>query len=399
MPPIRWSWTRAALVAWAVLLAVVCVRPLFKPTSGTVFVTYATAGREFAEGRRLYDVPHPFTDVFRYSPVVAAGFAPFTLLPLGVGGAVWRLLGAAVFLTGLAAWGRRACPTVPLPLLFLGALPLSLGSLQNGQANPHILGLMLWAAVLAHGGRWAGAASLIAAAALFKGYPVALGLLLAVLAPLRVGLPLAGVIAAGLVLPYAFQSAEYVTAQYRYWAETVGRDDRTNFPLYGGLQDAHMLLRVVGMQLTLAEYRPVQVATGAIVGLVVLWQLRRGVDRPRVALDAFTLGVCWMATFGPVVESSTFILLAPVMARELLEAGRPRWAKAAALAGAGLFLLSVGVFAFPHHVHRPVIALGVQPLAALLLSAAAVGRVLSHRPAPPIVAAEPTPEPAPRRAA
>jgi hypothetical protein len=390
----RTQWTRAAVVAWAALLLVVCARPLFRPTSATVYVTYATAGREFEAGRRLYDVMHPFTDNFRYSPLVAAGFVPFAHLPLGVGGALWRAIGAAIFLTGLAAWGRRVCPGVPLPLLFLGALPLAVGSLQNGQANTHVVGLMLWASVLAAGGRWAAAAALVAAAALFKGYPVAFGLLLALAAPLRCGLPLVAAIAAGVVLPYAFQSADYVTAQYRYWAENLGRDDRTSLPLYAGLQDAHMLLRVVGVHLTLAEYRLVQVLTGAAVAAVVVWQLRRGIDRARVALDAFTLGACWMATFGPVVESSTFILLAPVLGRELHDAaGRSRWARAAAYAGTGLFLLSVGVLAFPHHVHRPVVALGVQPLAALLVTAVAVGRVLHARPAQPAALAPAAPEP------
>ena len=42
---------------WAAVVIAVCVKPLFKPVSGTVHVTYATAGQEFAAGRKLYDVP------------------------------------------------------------------------------------------------------------------------------------------------------------------------------------------------------------------------------------------------------------------------------------------------------------------------------------------------------
>lgn len=386
--PLRTHLGRTAIGLWVVLLGVTCVRPLFQPVKGTLYPTYATAGEEFAAGRRLYDVPHPHTDNFRYAPVVAAGFVPFTLLTPGVGGLVWRVLGAGLFLTGLSAWAGRVCPGVRREWVFLFALPLSLGSLFNGQANVPVAGLLLWAAVLAADGRWAAGAVLVAGAALFKGYPLAFGLLVCLAAPLRFGLPLAGAVLAGLALPYLAQSADYVTDQYRYWAENLGRDDRTGFPLYAGHQDVHMLLRVVGVDVPRDPYRLVQAATGAAAAAVMGWQLWRGVPRREVVLNALTLGLCWMTTFGPVVEGSTFILLAPVMARELADrAGRPAWARLAAAAGGGLFLVAVSVFAFPHAIHRPVVAAGILPVAALLVSAAAVGRVLATCPAAaPVVA-------------
>lgn len=385
----RTHLARTVFAAWAVLLAVVCIKPLLKPTSGTVYVTYATAGREFVEGRRLYDVMHPFTDNYRYSPLVAAGFAPFSLLPLGVGGMLWRAASAAVFLTGLAAFARRVCPGVPLPAVFLFALPLSFGSLYNGQANTLVVGSMLWATVLATRDRWAAAAVLVAGASLFKGYPIALGGLFVLAAPRRFGLPLAVAILAGLALPFAVQSTDYVSDQYRFWAANLSRDDRTEFPLHAGLQDVHMLLRVVGVNMPLGPYRLVGAGVGLMAAAVVGWQSWKGIDSRQVVANALTLGLCWMATFGPAVESSSFILLAPVLSRELADrANRPRWARAAAFAGGGLFLLSVGIFAFPHAVHRPVIAMGIQPIAALLLSAAAVGRVLATRAIPPAL---PTP--------
>ncbi|MDB5306560.1 MAG: hypothetical protein JWO38_762 [Gemmataceae bacterium] len=377
----RTSWARIAVAAWAILLVVVCIKPLVKPVSGTVYPTFAHAGEEFAAGRRLYDVPAPYTDNFRYSPLVAAGFAPLALLPLGVGGLVWRAVGAAVYLTGLAAWAYRVRPGAPLAAVFLLALPLSLGSLHNGQANTLVLGLMLWGTVLAAGGRWTAAAVLIAGAVLFKGYPLALGLLLVLAAPARFGVPLAAAVAAGLALPYAFQSAEYVSAQYQFWATNLGRDDRTGFPLHAGYQDVHMLLRVVGVTVPLELYRVVQAAAGGVAAAVIARQMWTGVDRRPVVLNAFTLGVCWMTLFGPSTETATFILMAPLMARELTaRAGRPLWARWAATGGACLFVLTRILLAFPHTVHQPVIALGMQPLAAVLLAVASVGRVLATRP-------------------
>lgn len=386
-------WTRLAFGLWIILLGVVCIRPLFKPMSSTVFPIYAFAGSDFAAGEPLYAKNHPGADIFRYSPLVAAGFAPLALLPPGAGGALWRILGATLFLSGLAAWARRACPQAPLPLVFLVALPFSIGSLSNGQANVHILGLMLWGAVLATRGWWGAAGTLIATAALFKGYPIALGMLLALAAPIRHGLPLALTIAAGFALPFFLQSHEYISAQYSQWFEAVSGDDRTAFPFHLGYQDAHMLLRVLGFNLSLAEFRLIQIGVGAAAGGVIAGQVWRGVPREEVALNALTLALCWMTTFGPGIESSTFILLAPVAARELLDGrNQPRWARPLAIAGGGLYLICVTLFAFPHEVHRPVVALGILPVAALSISGAALGRVFAARAqARPAPAADPIP--------
>lgn len=390
-------WTRTAIILWAVLLGVACIRPLFKPTSSTVFPIYSLAGSDFAAGEPLYSRSHADTDVYRYSPVVAAFFEPFSLLPLGVGGAVWRVLGAVLFLTGLEAWRKRVCPGASATLFFLLALPLSVGSLSNGQANVHVLGLMLWGTLLAVRGWWSWAAAFIAAAALFKGYPIALGLLIALAAPIRFGLPLAAALAAGCALPYMLQDADYVNSQYRQWFESVSHDDRSNFPLHITMQDPQMLLRILGVPMPTANYRLVQLGAGAAAAVLVIRQLWKRVPREDVILHALVLGLCWMATFGPGVEASTFILLAPVMAREVGDrTNRPRWAAPFAWAGSALFFASVVLFAFPHHIHRPVIVLGILPVAALLLSTAAVARVASARREP---ASAPASEPSLLRAA
>ncbi len=370
-------WVRAAFAAWVLLLVVVCVYPALKPFS-SIYPTFARAGTEFAASRKLYDVPHPHTDNFRYSPLVAAGFVPFGELPLNLGGMIWRLLNAAILLTGLMAWARQVCPHIPVSAILLLSVPLSMGCLHNGQANPFVLGLMLWGTVMSAKGRWELGAILIAGAGLFKIYPLALGLLLVLAAPLRFGIPLVLAIVGGLALPYAFHDGDYVTEQYLYWIANLSGDDRTQFPLYAGYQDFHMLLRVIGIQLPLDSYRLIQVAAGAATAVVIGWQLRQEVDRRQVALNAFALGVGWMTVFGPSTEVCTFSLLAPFFARELLDrVGQPRWAFTVAVCGAGLFGLGIVALWVPHAIHRPIIVLGVYPLAALLLSMAVVTRVLA----------------------
>lgn len=372
------SWIRAALVAWSILLAVTFFRPLVRPVTGTMYPTYAAAGADFAAGERLYDNPHPHTDNFRYSPLVAAGFVPFSHLPPGVGGMLWRMLGAAVFVSGMAAWFRRVCPDATVGSFFLLAIPLSIASLHNGQANTLVSGLALWGTVLCANGRWSAAGVVVAGAVLFKIYPLAFALLLGLSAPLRFGIPLVLACAAGAVLPFAFASPEYVGDQYRYWIDNLGRDDRSQFALHAGLQDVQMLLRVIGLPVSLSDYRLAQMAAGGAVGLVVMWRLRRGTDRRELAVDVFSLYACWVLTFGPAVETSTYILMAPLMARELLDrAGQPRWAWRTAVVAACLFLTTRIVLALPRAIHQPVIATGIYPVATLLMTVAICGRIFA----------------------
>ncbi|MFO0797774.1 MAG: glycosyltransferase 87 family protein [Gemmataceae bacterium] len=372
---------RTAVGLWVVLLGVTCVRTVLKPLSANIYPTYAWAGERFAAGEPLYGVFAPYIDNYRYSPVVAAGFVPFGMMPWGPGGAIFRLLGAALFLGGCAAWFRRSWPDAPVAAALGVTLPLAIGSVSNGQANPHMVGLMVAAGALALGNRWAVAGACVAAAALFKGYPLALGMLLMLAAPARFGVGLVAALAAGLALPYLLQSPEYVTGLYHEWRTNLAGDDRTGWESWRGYQDFHLLLKTLGWTAPRSQYLLVQAGTGALCAAVLGWQRWRGVDRPALTTNAVTLGLCWMTVFGPAVESSTLILIAPVLSRELLDrAGQPRWASAATWAGAVLFLGAVVIFAFPHAVHRPVIGLGIQPLAAALVAAAGVARVVRTRP-------------------
>jgi hypothetical protein len=363
---------------------------VLKPLSGNIYPTYAWAGERFAAGEPVYNVITPYVDNYRYSPVVAAGFVPFGQLPWGPGGAVFRLLGAGLLLGALAAWYRRSWPGVVLPAALLAALPLSFGSVNNGQANPHLVGLMVAVGAAALGGRWAVAGACVAVAALFKGYPLALGMLLLFAAPARFAVSLVGTIAAGLALPYLLQNTEYVNGLYHDWWMNLAGDDRTDWEPWRGYQDFHLLLKVVGWTVPRGEYLLVQAGTGAACAAVLVWQRWRGVPKSDVVVSAVTLGLCWMTVFGPAVETSTLILLAPVLPRELLDrAGQPRWARAAAVAGAALFLTAMIALAFPHAIHRPILATGIQPLGAALVAASATARVLRTHPAPVTTRAEP----------
>ena len=107
-----------------------------------------------------------------------------------------------------------------------------------------------------------------------------------------------------------------------------------------------------------------------------------------IFLAALALGTCWMTLVGPATESCTYILLAPVLAWAVLSATRQpwrswgagtaepwpmavRWMPAAAW---WLFLACVlaGLGPWTNRVH----ALGLHPLAALLLTMSCVVAIL-----------------------
>ncbi len=266
-------------------------------------------------------------------------------------------------------------------------VPFCLQSLNNGQANPLVLGLMLLAAVTTATGRWTTAALLLAAAVLFKGYPIAVALLLGVVAPGRLLPRLAVAVAAGLAVPFLIGPADYAAAQYQGWWARVGGDDRTSWPLYLGYQDFHLLLRVVGVTIPLLPYRLIQMAAGGAFAGLIVWQRRRGLPAPALLLHAAALGCCWIALFGPATETSTLIVLAPLLAQAVLpEPGRPRWVRALGVASYALFSAALVALAFPQAVHRPVIATGIQPLASLLLTVAVLADV-TRRGRPEVAAA------------
>src|SRR5436305_6426318 len=109
-------------------------------------------------------------------------------------------------------------------VLFLLVLPLSAGNVNNGQSNVLVMGLILAALAGAAEGRWNLASACIAAACLFKVYPIAVGLLLVVIYPRPLAGRLALALAAGIALPLLLQRPAYAADQYAGWLHHVQGD-------------------------------------------------------------------------------------------------------------------------------------------------------------------------------
>jgi hypothetical protein len=356
-----------SISAWFLVLLVIDGRLLFGPLKQTVYPTFARAGQEWLDGNELYQ----HTDgLFRYSPLVAALFAPFSCLPDRWGELAWRLLNAGAYLGALAWWAQTCLPwqltRSQMATLFLWALPLSVGSLNNGQSNALVLGLLLAALAAVMAERWTFSAALLAAAAYFKIYPLAVGLLLVAVYPRQLGWRLALSLAVGAALPYGLQQPAYVTSQYANWVHYLLADTRIDVALGGACRDLRLLFRRWEIPIGDKPYMAIQLLAAAGVAVICLGFRFAGWPQQRLLTSLLAWACCWMLLLGPATESCTYILLAPSLAWAALDSRRerkPLGAISLRVAAIALFTLALVANWFPFA--KTVHTWGVQPLGAL----------------------------------
>ncbi len=381
-------WEKIALVVWFCILMAICGRVLVSPRVHSVYGNFADASRNWIAGADLYRVYDGEQRRFvpsahRYGPLVAVLFLPFICLPDWLGGILWRLLNAAIYLFGLAWWSRAA---VPLSLtgtqraaLFLLVVPLSIGSLNNGQSNGLVTGFLLVALAAAAAESWNVAGLYASLACLLKVYPIAIGLLLALLYPRKLAARLLLALVVGLALPFVFQQPPYVLRQYCDWFLLLWNDDRKEWPLLIANRDFWLLCRVWHIPLSAGAYLAVQLSAALAVAGTCLASHRAAWPKRKVLMLALALGTCWMMLFGPATESSTYMILGPALAWTVLEAWllkRATWIQTLLVLSFGLFFVSWIAGAFPGTAR--VHALGLQPLATLLLLTCVLGTNLPN---------------------
>src|SRR5215467_8859197 len=79
----------AALSLWFLSIALVCVRVYRHPSSHSVFAAYRHAGAAWIAQANIYGIAGAR---FLYSPLVAALYSPFAIMPQNVAEVLWRLL-------------------------------------------------------------------------------------------------------------------------------------------------------------------------------------------------------------------------------------------------------------------------------------------------------------------
>jgi hypothetical protein len=362
------SLLRLAIGAWAVILLVIGVRVLLRPQAMTVYVIFADAARRWWAGESLYTET---ASIYRYSPLVTVLFSPFALLPDRWGGLIWRAVNVAVYFGAFAWWLRTLVPQVnnraQRAALFLLLIPLSVGSINNGQSNPLIIGLLLAGLTAAYRERWNLAAGCLALACLFKGYPLAVGLLLALVYPRRFAWRLPLALGIGLALPFLMQSPDYVASQYNGWWLHMVNENRQAQSIDQWYRDFRLLCHVLHIPLGARAYQIIQLLTAAACAGICLTANHVRWDKSRILRLVLGLACCWMTVFGSAAESSTYILLAPALALSLWLAfheGQPLSIRLGVLGAYALFAASQAAVWFPFG--KITHSLGLHPLAGLL---------------------------------
>jgi hypothetical protein len=382
----RISWVQVAVTVWAVLLAVVAIRTVAQPNSHDCWKPfYEPAGRNWLHGVDLYQ------DTFatcRYSPLVNALFAPLSVARGTFGGLLWRAINAATFLGGLFWWLRVFAPPTwtrtHWAWTFLLVTPLAASTINAGQANPLLTGLLLAGTAAAGRERWNLAAGFVAGACLLKIYPIALALLLIVSFPRRFLPRFLAALAAGLALPFLLQNPLWVARQYGNWWVSLCIDDRTMWPFEKCYRDLWMLIRFYKLPITHTGYVVIQLAIAAALAALCLaarWRAR--LSRAGTANAALGLAVCWMTVCGPTTEGGGYILVAPTLAWAFLESWRgrwPLWVRGLLLASGASFTAGTAVSATANA--GALMAYGMHPIGGLLLLAALLGEYIRRILAP-----------------
>jgi Glycosyltransferase family 87 len=361
----------AVLGCWVLTLVVICLHAGINPGRHSVFTNYRDAGARWIRGEYLY--LYPYSNQFLYSPLAAALFAPFALLPQALGGILWRLISAIALILGARMSARMAWPGaggIRWAAWGLAALlPLSLSDLNNGQAGVLVTAFLLFGIVFCANGRWQITSACFAIATIFKLYPIALALLLAALYPGKLSWRLALWLAALFLLTFLLQHRSYVLTQYQEWFGQLAHDDRRLKGAYGTWRDAWLLLRLARVPMTLLGWTALQLVAGVLAAAFCVWGQRSGWNGRRCLAAAFWLASAWMTLFGPATEASTYIILAPAVIFGLItswSSPHPAWLRTGMSCTYGLLVAADILNSWFHPATHVVYVHAVQPFTALI---------------------------------
>jgi hypothetical protein len=371
----RRIWNVCAWVVWTAVVVALILRPLLLSHRGTSFDTYQLAGAHWLHGEDIYTQWMGFV----YSPAVAAFFAPFAWMPVSLANVLWRLLNTAFLLGGLAAFLKSGLFAGIMErnfgVLYLLLAPLAIGNIDISQANPLVEGLLLLAIAAVYNERWTGAAICVAIATYFKIYPIAVGLLICVIAPRRFSWRMLIALLLLLLIPFIFQHWSYVWNQYHAWIATRTSDDRRQWPIEKLPLDLWFLIHWVWhLPIPPKVYSLIQLGSAGALALFCAVQTLRGWAKNRILIGLFCLVSIWMTLCGPATESYTYLILAPAIVLALVQAfdgHQPAPLRILVSAAYILQLLAVTRASFLPHF-KPFWALSVLPFSALLFLAYAL---------------------------
>lgn len=372
--------------AWGIGLIAISVRVWFKPASHSVFTIFRQAGAHWINAESLYGQGSGQGSKFLYSPLGAALFAPFSLLPENVAGITWRLICGSILMTAAYTIARMvwAKPSTAWKrsIALLALLPISVSNLNNGQANPFVLALILLSVVSLLRRYWFLCALCLGIATYFKIYPLALGLLLAVVFPRQLSWRVIIAVIGLFVLSLLLQHPSYVISQYADWVAHLGELHRRSADEFGRWRDAYFLLRMAHVPIAPRLWVVVEAISGFGIAAFCVWGTYRGWQTDRLIFAAVGLGCVWMVLMGPASEASSYMLVGPVLIYGLLQSWTPPLSRALRFgmtaAYSGLLVADICDSWLRLKAHS-VYALSLQPIVASIFLATALAWLIADK--------------------
>lgn len=358
-----------AWLCWAGYFLLICAGQVDDGFARSVTGAYRFGADQWMAGGDLYgEGIHGFL----YLPHAAIVFAPFSLLPFAWGEMVWRLFCTGTFVLGI--WGLSGCRGVSRNAAFLVlslvTMPICFSAMRNGQMTLPMAGVMMLASSALWRREFGWFVCWLVAAVLLK--PVAIvTLLLAVALYPSIWRRLAVAVPVAAVIPFAFQSPEYVLGAYKLFAaklivagQPVGQ---INFSDLAGMLGAWGI-EVPGSLMTLIRI------SGALGAFALVWRVKRGAGDRAVPEALYMVSVMYLMLFNPRTENNTYAAFGPVLGLAVVwavEQGRR--------AALSLCVFAVVLFALHHELVMlitPGREVWMSPLLVLLFSGWYVMRVI-----------------------
>jgi hypothetical protein len=305
------QFARIAWLAWLAAFAAVVFLIIRNPQNHNVCIGYAVPCFDWLHGKGLYDA-NMGIDGYLYAPQNALLYLPFALMGHPWGDLLWRAAGLSLLCWGLWRWSRVFWPQAT-PLMFavttLLALPPTVASLRNGQANLQIAALALLAAYELHQRRWWWATFWLVLGFVVKPIMLVMILLAAAIYPAMI-FPLALGFGLMLLSPFAMQRPHYVISQYHAFfnmLKTASNPDRAFCDLRG------LIWKFSGWTIPEKIYQVIQIiAALGTLGLCWIASRRWGNSGRAFFLFAFATG--YLMLFNPRTESSSYVIFTPAVA-------------------------------------------------------------------------------------
>jgi len=298
-----------ALSLWFLCVIVVCVRVYQRPGFHSVFAVYRNAGVAWIQQGQIYGTAG---SRFLYSPLAAGLYSPFALISQSLSEVLWRLLLGVTLPLSLWYHGRTlfGFSKSQFACAFLLILPLTLSNLNEGQANLILIMLLLVATATALQSQWWTCALCASLVVYWKIYPVVFALLLTAIFPKKLTLRIFLAVVALFIISLTLQKPPYVLREYGSWLVHLTSDRRRSNEYYGKWRDFYLLLRLIGIPISIMWWKVVEVIAAVVAAAICLLGSIRRWPPVTLVFTALCLAIVWMLLFGPATEAATYVLIA-----------------------------------------------------------------------------------------